>query len=101
MRITQAKTEFAGEGFPFLRLVASFGLFKIWPRIALVFLTLAVLHPAGAQSLDQSWTVAVNGQTVQVNSNGTFVIPNVSAADQFGLGGPGTAPDFLSDDFVR
>ncbi len=56
--------------------------------------------PAAAQ-LDPSWTVTVNGQNVQVNPDGTFRIPNVSAADQFGPGGPGTRPDFLSDDFLR
>ena len=51
--------------------------------------------------LDETWTVTVNGQTVQVNPDGSFRIPNVSAPDQFGLGGPGTRPDFLSDDFIR
>ncbi|HEY6565517.1 MAG TPA: Ig-like domain-containing protein, partial [Pirellulaceae bacterium] len=51
--------------------------------------------------LDASWQVQVSGQTVQVNSDGSFTIPNVSAPDLFGPGGPGTAPDFLSDDFVR
>ena len=54
-----------------------------------------------AQQLDETWTVTVNGQTVQVNPDGSFRIPNVSAPDQFGLGGPGTRPDFLSDDFIR
>lgn len=51
--------------------------------------------------LDETWTVTVNGQTVQVNPDGSFTIPNISAADQFGTGGPGTSPDFLSDDFLR
>lgn len=51
--------------------------------------------------LDPSWTVSVNGQTVSVDLDGTFSIPNVSAADQFGPGGIGTAPDFVSDDYVR
>jgi hypothetical protein len=36
-----------------------------------------------------------------VNPDGTFRIPNISAADEFGPGGPGTRPDFVSDDFVR
>lgn len=54
-----------------------------------------------AQQLDDSCTVTVNGQTVQVNADGTFVVPNVAAADLFGAGGPGTPPDFLSDDFLR
>ena len=51
--------------------------------------------------LDETWTITVNGQTVQVNPDGSFRTPNISAADQFGLGGPGTIPDFLSDDFLR
>ena len=54
-----------------------------------------------AQQLDETWTITVNGQTVQVNPDGSFRISNVSAADQFGPGGPGTRPDFLSDDFIR
>jgi hypothetical protein len=53
------------------------------------------------EKMDQTWTVTVNGQAVQVNADGSFTIPNVSAPDQFGLGGPGTAPDFTSDDFLR
>ena len=51
--------------------------------------------------LDETWTVTVNGQRVQVNPDGTFFIPNIPAADLFGPDGPGTIPDFLSDDFVR
>lgn len=51
--------------------------------------------------LDEQWTATVAGQTVQVNPNGTFWIPNVAAADQFGEDGPGTDPDFLSDEFIR
>ncbi|HEY3243814.1 MAG TPA: hypothetical protein VGM03_10725 [Phycisphaerae bacterium] len=56
--------------------------------------------PARAQ-LDASCTVTVNGQTVQVNPDGSFGISNVAAPDLFGAGGPGSAPDFLSDDVVR
>ncbi|HWN93869.1 MAG TPA: hypothetical protein VNT99_02445, partial [Methylomirabilota bacterium] len=52
-------------------------------------------------TLDSRWEVTVGAQTVQVNADGSFEIPNISAPDQFGLGGPGTPPDFLSDDFVR
>ena len=51
--------------------------------------------------LDETWTVSVNGQTVQVNSDGSFRIPNIPAPDQFGVSGPGSPPDFLSDDFLR
>ena len=54
-----------------------------------------------AQQLDESCTVTVNGQTVQVNPDGSFVVPNVAAADLFGPGGPGTRPDFVSDDSLR
>jgi hypothetical protein len=52
-------------------------------------------------SLDESWSVSVSGQTVRVNSDGSFLIPNISAPDQFGANGPGSRPDFLSDNFVR
>ncbi len=72
---------------------------------ALVIMTFAALPGnSSAQQfpkLDSSWTVTVNGQSVQVNNDGSFVIPNVSAADQFGPGGPGTAPDFVSDNTLR
>jgi hypothetical protein len=51
--------------------------------------------------LDETWSVTVNGQTVQVNPDGSFLIPNIAAPDQFGAGGPGTSPDFRSDDFLR
>ena len=44
--------------------------------------------PAFAQ-LDETWTVTVAGQTVQVNPDGSFAIPNVAAPDLFGPGGPG------------
>ena len=51
--------------------------------------------------LDETWVVTVGGQTVQVNSDSNFTVPNIAAPDQFGPGGPGTAPDFVSDDYVR
>ena len=51
--------------------------------------------------LDDTWTLSVAGQTVKVNPDGSFVISNISAPDKFGPGGPGTRPDFLSDDFLR
>ncbi|MBS0198028.1 MAG: hypothetical protein JSR77_14825 [Planctomycetes bacterium] len=53
------------------------------------------------QTLDGSWVVSVNGQTVRAYANGGFRIPNVAAPDQFGAGGPGSSPDFLSDDYLR
>ncbi|HEY3242236.1 MAG TPA: hypothetical protein VGM03_02705, partial [Phycisphaerae bacterium] len=69
--------------------------------IALVLTLIAGLTeaPARAQQLDASCTVTVNGQTVRVNPDGSFGISNVAAPDVFGAGGPGTTPDFLSDDF--
>ena len=54
-----------------------------------------------AQQLDNTWTVTVGAQSVQVNSDGSFIIPNISAPDQFGESGPGSLPDLVSDDFVR
>lgn len=56
---------------------------------------------AAAQTLDDTWTVTVGGQSVKVNSDGSFRVPNVTAADLFGPDGPGTQPDFSSDVYVR
>ncbi len=56
---------------------------------------------AGGPTLDETWTVTVNGQTVPVYPNGSFKVPNVQAPDNFGPGGPGTAPDFQADDWTR
>jgi formylglycine-generating enzyme required for sulfatase activity len=56
--------------------------------------------PLHAQ-LDDSWTVSVDGQSVQVARDGSFRIPNVAVRDNFGAGGPGTPRDFIGDDFVR
>ncbi|MCH8146994.1 MAG: Ig-like domain-containing protein [Planctomycetes bacterium] len=58
-------------------------------------------NQASFAQLDESWTVTVNGQTVQVEPDGSFRIPNVAAPDLFGPDGPGSARDFLSDDFIR
>ena len=66
-----------------------------------VLLLLVMTSLAHSQALDQTWRVTVNGQTVMVNPDGTFIIPNITAPDSFGPGGPGTRPDFISDDFVR
>lgn len=51
--------------------------------------------------LDTSWTVVAAGQSVTVNPWGLFTIPNISAPDLFGIGGPGTFADSMSDDFIR
>ncbi|MEM7246216.1 MAG: hypothetical protein AAF533_12785 [Acidobacteriota bacterium] len=68
------------------------------PALALLFVTLSSTSRA---QLDDTWTVTVGGQTVPVNPDGSFLIPNVSASDTFGADGPGSAPDNVSDDFVR
>ena len=54
-----------------------------------------------AQQLDEGWTLSAGGRRVQANADGSFQILNIPAPDRFGPGGPGTAPDFVSDDFVR
>lgn len=51
--------------------------------------------------LDDSWSVAVGGQQVRVAADGSFVVPNITTPDRFGPSGSGSAPDFVSDDFVR
>jgi len=50
---------------------------------------------------DETWQFMVNGQQVQAEPGGVFRISNIAAPDEFGSGGPGTAPDFLSDNFLR
>jgi len=56
---------------------------------------------ARGEVLDDSWTVTVNGQTVRVNPNGSFRIDNIPSPDLFGPDGPGSAPDFVGDDYVQ
>ncbi len=73
-------------------------------RLLILFTAMASVSffSAGAfAQLDETWTITVNGQSVQVNPDGSFKISNISAADLFGPGGPGTLADFLSDDFLR
>jgi len=53
---------------------------------------LGVTSELRSQTLDASCTVTINGQTVQVNPDGSFGISNIAAPDLFGAGGPGTAP---------
>jgi len=68
------------------------------------FAFLAVFLPATAQvngALDEGWVLSVAGQQVRVGADGSFSIPNITTPDQFGENGPGTAPDFTSDDFIR
>ena len=66
-----------------------------------LLVSLGFLVNGAAQSLDETWTLTIAGQSVQANANGSFRIPNIAAPDLFGEGGLGTAPDFLSDDFLR
>jgi len=71
-------------------------------RIFIAVTTAALLAtPARSQRLDETWTVTANGQSVQADRGGNFRIANIAAPDVFGVGGPGTSPDFLSDDFIR
>ncbi len=58
-------------------------------------------QPPKPLRLDDSWVVAVNGQSARPGPIGTFLLSNVAAPDLFGPDGPGTRPDFLSDEFVR
>jgi IgGFc binding protein len=55
----------------------------------------------GFDRLDSSWSLVVGGQTVRADDNGGALIPNITTPDQFGENGSGTAPDFVSDDFLR
>ena len=65
---------------------------------------LCAAGPVWAQSfkkMDERWTVRVAGRSVPVKPDGSFVVPNVSVADDFGAGGAGTHPDFVSDEIYR
>ncbi len=50
--------------------------------------------------LDSRYTLFANGQAFRVDDDGLFVIPNITAPDQFGTGGPGSRPDFVADDVI-
>ncbi|HVR36440.1 MAG TPA: carboxypeptidase regulatory-like domain-containing protein [Methylomirabilota bacterium] len=76
-------------------------LIRLAPPGVLLILALGLVSMPAQVVLDDTWTLSVAGQTVQVNPDGSFLIPNIAAPDQFGPGGPGTRPDFLSDDFLR
>lgn len=47
------------------------------------------------------WAVTAAGQTTTVFFPEEFEIANLAAPDLFGPAGPGSSPDFLSDDFLR
>lgn len=71
------------------------------PLLVLIAFFLPSQPKASADILDDSWTMTVNGQSVQVNADGTWRISNVSAPDLYGPEGPGSVADFISDDYVR
>ena len=48
-----------------------------------------------------SFTFTVDGQSISANELASYELKNISAPDLFGSGGPGTPPDFISDDYVR
>ncbi|MBI2425908.1 MAG: VCBS repeat-containing protein [Candidatus Hydrogenedentes bacterium] len=50
--------------------------------------------------LDSRFTMYANGQAYQLENDGLIEIPNVTAPDQFGPGGPGTRPDFFADELI-
>ncbi|MBK8039209.1 MAG: hypothetical protein IPK22_19055 [Verrucomicrobiaceae bacterium] len=66
-----------------------------------VFLSFLVSITLHANRLDSQWKLSIAGQAVQPSSNGTFRITNITTPDRFGTSGSGSAPDFISDDFVR
>ncbi len=70
-------------------------------RLALATLLLTVCATETFGQLDERWAVTINGQTVQVEPDGSFLLSNVSAPDVFGPGGPGTGPDNFADDVYR
>ena len=51
-------------------------------------------------SVTEAW-VRVGSQSGTVNEGGVQRVPNVQLPDSFGEDGPGSAPDFISDDTVR
>lgn len=62
---------------------------------------LGSIQSAPQVRLDDSWTVSVSQAIGRTGINGQLFLTNIPAPDLFGAGGPGTVPDFISDDFVR
>jgi hypothetical protein len=58
-------------------------------------------QPRAPLALGEDWIVTVNGHTAPVDAAGVFTVSNIAAPDQFGPGGPGSPPDFVSDDTFR
>ncbi len=57
--------------------------------------------PPSPPVVDERWKVTVNGQTIRVDADGSFRLPDIAAADLFGATGPGSAPDFKSDEWFQ
>ncbi len=73
-------------------------------KVVVALLVLAASAPAVPPTppkVDQRWAVTVNGQTIRVDADGRFRLPNISAADLFGASGPGSPPDFRSDEWFQ
>ena len=68
-------------------------------RVSLLWM--ATMAGGMADVLNEDWVLRVAGKVVAVEPDGSFRIPNISTPDQFGAGGPGTAPDFVADEFTR
>ena len=77
-----------------------FTVFEI-PESPLFQAASGFVGPEFPSGLDSSWRLSVNGQSSQSGSYGTLKVRNVSAPDLFGPDGPGSRPDFVSDDYVR
>ncbi len=77
----------------------AFGLFMI--RLAVLLAMVTTTSAQEFPKLDSSWRVYVRGQSVPVRDDGSFSIPSVSALDESGPGGAGTAPDAVSDETLR
>ncbi len=56
--------------------------------------------PLTAPKIDDSWALKVGGQSNGVGAD-AFRVANIASPDLFGSGGPGSQPDFMSDDFLR
>jgi alpha-tubulin suppressor-like RCC1 family protein len=52
-------------------------------------------------AIDGQWRFSINGQQQVVAQPYQMRISNIASPDLFGLEGPGSSPDFISDDFVR
>lgn len=63
------------------------------PALFCFLLSISLINLHALDSLDDNWTVTVNGRSLRVNADGTFTIPNVSAPDN--------NQDGISDDWVR